>query len=173
MTRRSSADRNSSPRIESAFEVEFAETDDALLDTYSVMKQLRPDVPRNDYLRRIKLQQREIGFRMATVSEKGRILCVAGFRICRSLGWGKFLYVDDLVTAKEERSRGAGKAMFKWLIAFAKRTRCEELRLDSAVYRHEAHRFYLRERMDIACFNFRLDLRPKQKLGKTPSGRLR
>jgi GNAT superfamily N-acetyltransferase len=141
------------------FTIEYAETDKAIIDTYSVVKQLRPGILKKDYLRRVKLQRAELGFRLAALSENGQITCVAGFRICRSLGWGKFLYVDDLVTDGKRRSNGAGKAMLKWLVELARKERCDEVRLDSAVYRHEAHRFYLRERMDIACFNFRLDLR--------------
>ncbi len=141
------------------FEIKIAETDEAILATYPIMKQLRPNVAKKDYLRYIKLQHEELDFRLAALRENGRVICVAGFRACRSLGWGKFLYVDDLVTGELQRSKGAGKAMLKWLVNYARKQKCDELRLDSALHRHEAHRFYLRERMDIACFNFRLDLR--------------
>ncbi len=138
--------------------IQIAATDDEILATYAVMSQLRPHIQESDYLRLVKSQQAEVGFQLAALTEDGRIICVAGFRLCRSLGWGKYLYVDDLVTDEERRSTGAGKAMFDWLVAYARSQQCDELRLDSAVERHEAHRFYLRERMDIACFHFRLKL---------------
>ncbi len=138
--------------------IQIAATDDEIRATYTVMSQLRPHIRDSDYLRLVKLQQAEVGFQLATLTEDGRIICVAGFRLCRSLGWGKYLYVDDLVTDEEQRSTGAGKAMFDWLVAYARSQQCDELRLDSALERRGAHRFYLRERMDIACFHFRLRL---------------
>lgn len=145
------------------FDIGFAVTDKDIVATYSVMKQLRPNVRKSDYLRMVRLQEKEVQFRLARLKVRGRVQCVAGFRLCRSLGWGKYLYVDDLVTDKSCRSRGTGKTMFCWLLDYAYKEGCDELRLDSAVYRHEAHRFYLRERMDISCFNFSLDLKSRSR----------
>lgn len=138
--------------------IQIAKTDQEILATYPVMKQLRPNVLKTEYLELVKKQQTEVGFRLAALYEDGQITCVAGFRVSRSLGWGRYLYVDDLVTAKRRRSKGDGKAMFKWLVKQARNLQCGELRLDSALERHQAHRFYLRERMDIVCFHFRLTL---------------
>ena len=138
--------------------IQIAATDKEILATYPVMKQLRPNVGRREYLDLVKGQQAEVGFQLAALKAGGRITCVAGFRVCRSLGWGKYLYVDDLVTAAPRRSKGDGKKMFDWLVANARKLDCDALRLDSKLSRHEAHRFYLRERMDIDCFHFRLTL---------------
>jgi GNAT superfamily N-acetyltransferase len=138
--------------------VESVEGNDQILETYEVMRQLRPNVPKSRYVRIVRLQEAEGGFKLAALRENGKITCVAGFRVCHSLGWGKFLYVDDLVTDKRHRSTGAGKAMFRWLVEHARKEGCRQLRLDSAVWRHRAHRFYLREGMDIDCFHFSLNL---------------
>ncbi len=144
--------------MNSNFEITIAKSDAEILATYDVMKQLRPHVARSEYVPLVRLAQDEIGFQVAAVKLGGEIVGATGFRLCRSLGWGKFLYVDDLVTDEKHRSTGVGKAAFDWLVAHAREHGCAELRLDSAVYRHGAHRFYLRERMDIACFNFRLEV---------------
>lgn len=141
-----------------AHKIEVMQTDGEILETYDVMSQLRPNVARSDYLAVVRLQEEEVGFRLAALRDGGRIACVAGFRVCRSLGWGRFLYVDDLVTDNRLRSTGAGRAMFTWLVDQARKEGCGQLRLDSAVWRHRAHRFYLRERMNIDCFHFRLDI---------------
>jgi ribosomal protein S18 acetylase RimI-like enzyme len=138
--------------------IHVAHSDEEILSTYDVMRQLRPHVDLSNYVALVRLLEAEVGFRLAYLTDDIRVTCVAGFRICRSIGWGKYLYVDDLVTDAECRSRGAGDEMFQWLSATAKAAGCQELRLDSALHRHAAHRFYLRERMDIACFNFRLAL---------------
>ena len=119
------------------------------------MSQLRPGIQQSEYVRLVRLQESEVGFQLASLREDDQVVCVAGFRFCRSLGWGKYLYVDDLITDETRRSRGAGEAMFNWLLERARNAECGELRLDSALWRNEAHRFYLRERMDIICFHFR------------------
>lgn len=138
--------------------VQILDADGQLLSTYSIMHQLRPTISQHDYLPLVRQLQAEVGYRIASLTYESRPICVTGFRFCRSLGWGKYLYVDDLVTDHQFRSRGAGKFMFSWLLRFAGQNKCNELRLDSAVERHGAHRFYLRARMDIACFNFRLPI---------------
>ena len=45
---------------------------------------------------------------------------VAGFRILHSLAWGRFCYVDDLVTDEQSRSEGLGAELMDWLLAFAR-----------------------------------------------------
>ena len=140
------------------FKVQKAKSDSDILATFPVMRQLRPHLKKSSYVSAVRQQQEEVRFQLASLLMEGQVVSVAGFRLCRSLGWGKYLYVDDLVTDETHRSSGAGRRLFRWLVAYAKAERCDELRLDSAVYRHGAHRFYLRERMDIACFNFRLPL---------------
>jgi GNAT superfamily N-acetyltransferase len=85
-------------------------------------------------------------------------VAVAGYRLSESLVAGRNLYVDDLVSAETERSRGYGKLLLDWLKAEARAAGCSELHLDSGVQRHDAHRFYLRERMHISSYHFRLSL---------------
>jgi GNAT superfamily N-acetyltransferase len=134
--------------------IAIASTDEEIMATYEVMRQLRPNVKERDYLALVKLQQCEVGFQLAAVTENKHVTCVAGFRLCRNLGWGKYLYVDDLVTDDQARSTGVGREMLKWLLERARSEECVDMRLDSKVSRHGAHRFYLRERMDIIAFHF-------------------
>ena len=138
--------------------IKIARTDKELRATYDVMRQLRPNIKKSSYLRLVKTLRSEVGFQIAVLTEDNEIICVAGFRICDNLGWGRYLYVDDMVTDKRHRSSGAGRDMLRSLIEIARRRQCLELRLDSKLSRHAAHRFYLRERMDIIAFHFRLSL---------------
>jgi GNAT superfamily N-acetyltransferase len=142
-------------------QIKIAKTDEEITKTHSVMIQLYDqlsELKESDYLTRVKLQQSEVGFQLAVLTEGEQTTCVAGFRLCRNLGWGKYLYVDDLVTDGTHRSRGAGKQMLDWLIGRARSEQCVELRLDAKVTRNRTHRFYLRERMDIVAFHFCLKL---------------
>ncbi|MEM7760365.1 MAG: GNAT family N-acetyltransferase, partial [Cyanobacteria bacterium P01_A01_bin.40] len=75
-----------------------------------------------------------------------------------SLSWGKYLYVADLVIEQYRRSQGYGEVLFTWLIAFAKQHNCQQLHLDSGVQRFAAHRFYLRQKMNISSHHFTLKL---------------
>jgi GNAT superfamily N-acetyltransferase len=142
-------------------QIRITATDDEILGTHSIMKQLHENlrkVSQPEYLEYVKMLKADFGFNLATLMEEEQVVCVAGFRVCQNLGWGKYLYVDDLVTDKRRRSKGAGKKMLEWLIGHARSERCIEVRLDSKVTRHRALRFYFRERMDIFAFHFRLRL---------------
>ena len=48
--------------------------------------------------------------------------------------------------------------MLDWLKAYAKELGCQQLHLDSGVQRFATHRFYLKQRMDITCHHFAVEL---------------
>lgn len=135
--------------------IKKAVSDNDIQSTYPVMHQLRTHVKEDEYVGRVK-RQAACGYMLAALEDEGQVRCVAGYRISECLSWGKFLYVDDLVSDQNDRSKNYGKQMMDWLIAEAKKNGCQEFHLDSGVQRHGAHRFYLRERMDITCFHFAL-----------------
>jgi GNAT superfamily N-acetyltransferase len=64
------------------------------------------------------------------------------------------MYVDDLISNDESRSKGHGKKLLEWLEDYARQDGCDELHLDSGVQRFDAHRFYQREGMHISCHHF-------------------
>lgn len=133
-------------------------TDEEIVATFPVMTQLRPGVPEDRYLETVRRLQKTNNYHLAAVVEDGRVRCVAGYRFAESLSWGSFLYVDDLVTDEAARSEQHGRQMMDWLIGQARENGCGQFHLDSGVQRHGAHRFYLRERMDITCYHFALNL---------------
>ena len=91
---------------------------------------------------------------MVFAEDSGEVKSVAGYRVAEMLAWGRYLYVDDLVTKSNERSRGYAQTLFTWLFERAKAEGCGEFHLDSGVHRFGAHRFYLGQRMDITCHHF-------------------
>jgi GNAT superfamily N-acetyltransferase len=140
------------------FEIQLATTEHAIAQTFQVMRQLRPALNEDTYVGVVQEQMANCGYKLSYLLISAKPVCVAGFRSCRSLGWGSYLYVDELITDSRHRSTGCGSAMFRWLIKWGRDHGCGELRLDSALERHDAHRFYLGERMDIACFHFMISL---------------
>ena len=85
--------------------IALANTPDEILRCFAVMAELRPHLKEPEFLARVQRQQRA-GYHLACLSEKGKVLALAGYRFSESLSWGKFMYVDDLVTAEKSRSRG-------------------------------------------------------------------
>ena len=121
--------------------------------SFNVMKELRPQLVEHDYTTQVQRMMQQ-GYRLLSLGDPESV-AVAGFRLSESLAFGKFLYVDDLVTRDGQRSQGAGRKLLARLREIARAEGCRELHLDSGVQRHAAHRFYLRERTDITCFHFR------------------
>lgn len=134
--------------------VEIATTDDQIRECYPVLAELRPHFETADRLLKQVRRQQEFGYQLAFIRHDGQVVAVAGYRITEALAWGKFLYVDDLVSSSNARSKGHGKELLSWLADEAHRHNCDEIHLDSGVQRFDAHRFYLRERMHITSHHF-------------------
>jgi GNAT superfamily N-acetyltransferase len=141
--------------------VEKAETDEAILACRAVMAELRPRVAGGDFLKAVRALEAD-GLRLACVRDGGRVVAVAGYRISTNLFCGRHLYVDDLVTAESERSRGHGKALLAWLRQVAVENDCDVLHLDSGVQRKRAHQFYLREGLELSSYHFCERLKPRE-----------
>lgn len=138
--------------------IALAETDTDIARCFPVMAQLRPKLRAEEFVARVRRMASE-KYRLAFRTDAGGIVrCVAGFREMEMLYAGRTIYVDDLVTDSTARSQGHGDAMLDWLADYARTLGCTTLMLDSGTQRVDAHRFYLRKRMQIACFHFELPL---------------
>src|SRR5690606_8319908 len=94
------------------------------------------------------------GLRFTAVFAGDRCVAVAGWRIIANTSATRKMYVDDLSTAESERSLGYGRMLLDALHERAVKAGCRFLDLDSGVQRFDAHRFYLRERLDIVAHHF-------------------
>jgi GNAT superfamily N-acetyltransferase len=141
-----------------AMSVQIAKTEAEVRACFPVMRELRTHLSEADFIARVRRQE-QAGYRLAYVAENGRVISVAGFRFFDNLASGAVLYVDDLATCADERSKGYGAHLFDWLLEQARARNCDTLELDSGVQRFAAHRFYLTRRMEIVSHHFRLNLR--------------
>ena len=96
----------------------------------------------------------QAGYKLLCVEEGGKVVAVAGYRIGLNLFMGKHLYVDDLVTAGDVRSKGYGEQLISWLREHAIAEGCQYFHLDSGTHRGAAHRFYFRQGFTIASYHF-------------------
>lgn len=133
-------------------------SDEQVLATRDVMRQLRPNVPAKEYLATVRRMMETDGYQLAAVYDGETVRAVAGYRFMEMLYCGKIMYVDDLNTDETKRSKGYGKELMDWLKDEAKAHGCGQLHLDSGVQRENTHRFYFRERLTINCYHFRVVL---------------
>jgi GNAT superfamily N-acetyltransferase len=128
-------------------------TEDEIKACFIVMAQLRPQIKAEEFVERVLLQYKR-GYKLVAVLDKNSIMAVAGYHISENLAWGKFLYIEDLITNQKNRSQGFGKQLLSWLHDEAKKQGCAQLHLDSGIQRKDAHRFYQREDMTFASHHY-------------------
>lgn len=149
--------------------IAIARTPREIQKCHAVMRELRPKFERaKDFATQVRRQQKQ-GYQIAFVEEGGEVRAVAGYRYQESLFSGKFIYVDDLVTREQDRSRGFGADLMAWLFDEAVANGCGRLELDSGVQRAAAHRFYFSQRMTVTSFHFGRSLEPREKRSQTRS----
>ena len=139
--------------------IAVAATDAEIESCHPVLAELRPHLLREEILARVRRQERAGGYRLAFLEADGEIRAACGFRVSECLAWGRFLYVDDLVTRGEDRSRGYGRLLLDWLVDRAREEGCDEIHLDSGVQRLGAHRFYRAAGFEITSHHFAKKLR--------------
>jgi GNAT superfamily N-acetyltransferase len=124
-----------------------------LTDLLPVLRELRPHLDEASFAA-VYAEGHPQGLRFLAAYDGDRCVGVAGWRVLALAFAIRKLYVDDLVTTSEGRSRGVGHALLTELEARARAAGCTVLDLDSGVQRHDAHRFYFREGMHISSHHF-------------------
>lgn len=138
--------------------ITFANTDEEIQNCHAVMSQLRPNIKPEEFVPRVRRQMADFGFRLAYLEDEGEVKAVAGIRVSEWLHGGKYLEIDDLVAKEGDRSKGYGGKLFDWIVDLARSENCNHVRLLSGVQRFDAHRFYLKKRMNIEAHYFNMKL---------------
>lgn len=108
---------------------------------FKVVKQLRTDLDEDKYLQLVKLIHND-GYRMISLLENNEIVAIIGFTICTNLHSGKHVWVDDLITDENKRSRGYGEKLLSYVENIGRENGCEIISLSSGLQRTRAHKFY-------------------------------
>lgn len=137
--------------------IKIAETDEEIENCYAVMSELRSHLSLEEFVAQVKRQMNDSNFRLIYLSEN-EVKAVAGIRAAEWLARGKSLEIEDLVAKETERSKGFGSKLFDWIVEYAKRENCLEIKLVSGVTRFRAHKFYLKKGMIIDAHFFSLQL---------------
>jgi GNAT superfamily N-acetyltransferase len=135
--------------------VKLADSDADLRRCFPVIQQLRTHFDQEEtFVAQARRQMANERWRLAFVEDDGEVVALAGFRLLEGLHSGKTLYVDDLVTREDRRSKGHGETLMQWLEDRARKAGCQTFSLDSGTQRTAAHRFYFRTGMTISSFHF-------------------
>lgn len=126
---------------------------------YPVIARLRPHLSEATFCEQVLRQIEMQGYHLVGLEDNGAIVAVAGYRFLENLAWGRYVYVDDLITDELHRGQGFGGLLFDWIARKAEREGCQSLHLDSGVQRFAAHRFYLGKGMEMTSRHFSLVLR--------------
>ena len=134
--------------------MQIAASNDDVVACFDVMKELRPQLSRDQFLDTIRRMQQE-GYQLGFLKNGEEVVSVAGFRTCLNFAAeGKALYVYDFVTSAGHRSKGFGSKMLHGLERFAHENHCVIVHLDSGVFRYQAHKFYLANDYEIRAHHF-------------------
>lgn len=137
--------------------IAVAETSADIARCFPVMSQLRPKIAEADFVALVEGLAKRTGLTLAYLDDEG-VRAVAGYRISEWLANGRYLEIEDLVTADGSRSKGYGGRLFDWLVDVAARNDCGQVRLVSNVKRVDAHRFYLRKGMTLEAHYFSMNV---------------
>ncbi len=138
-----------------------AETAAEIAACYPVMVLLRPHLADAGELVARVGRQREAGYRLLAAWRGSAPVALAGYRFEENLIHGRFVYVDDLVTAESERGGGLGARLLDAVAEIGRDAGCGRLVLDTALDNVLAHRFYYRERLLARALRFSRQIAPR------------
>lgn len=121
--------------------IEELETSREWHEAFPVMSQLRTHLDEETFVDSVAELATD-GYRLFALRIDGEIVTLAGVIVRTNLYYGRHLWVHELVTDANHRSRGYGAQMLAYLEEWARERECELLALSSGVQRHDAHRFY-------------------------------
>ena len=118
-----------------------------IIEAFPVMKQLRTNLDEKTYLELVIEAMEKDRYKMFALIDEGEIVAVTGFKPMITLYYGRFVWICDLVTDANKRSKGYGEKLLTYVHDWAKERDYESVALSSGLQRTNAHRFY-EDRMD-------------------------
>jgi hypothetical protein len=142
----------------SPLELRHAETAAEIAACFPVMLSLRPHLTGPDELVARVTRQHEAGYRLLAGWRDAAPVALAGYRVEENLIHGRFIYVDDLVSAESARREGLGAKMLDAVAAIGRELGLTRLVLDTAIDNVFAHRFYYRQGLLARALRFSREL---------------
>jgi len=122
-------------------EIRELETRSEWREAYPIVKQLHTELDEGTYLDRLPEMTTD-GYRLFAGVVDGEIVALAGVGVEMNMYDGRHLWIHELITDAEHRSRGYGRELLSFVEGWAERRGCELVALSSGIQRDDAHRFY-------------------------------
>ncbi|WP_226659097.1 GNAT family N-acetyltransferase [Pseudalkalibacillus hwajinpoensis] len=136
-------------------------TKDQWREAFQVMQELRHHLDEKTYLALVEEAHLKDMYRLYALYDGGELVAVTGFKPMITLYYGRFVWVCDLVTSEQHRSKGYGEKLLAFVENWAVENGYQSVALSSGVQKKDAHRFY-KEKMsyDQVSFVFKKGLTP-------------
>ena len=115
---------------------------DELEICYSVMKELRPNLVKEDFYSIYDISKVRDNYEIVAIEIDEKIVALMGYRFLYDYVRGKHLYIDDLVSTQLARGKGLGAELLKHAEKVARDAGCKVLRLCTGVENEDGVRFY-------------------------------
>jgi GNAT superfamily N-acetyltransferase len=142
----------------SIFQLRPIDSDQDYQASFDVMRELRPRLTDAATFTARARRQAEQGYRLLAAWQDDQVKALAGYRFQENLLYGRFLYVDDLVTASDARGHGLGAKLIDALREEGRRQGCTNFVLDTGIGNVLAQRFYFRQGLLAMGMHFRQSL---------------
>lgn len=117
-------------------------TKEQWLEAFQVMQELRQHLDEKTYLDLVEEAHQKDMYRIYALYDGDELVAVTGFKPMITLYYGRFVWVCDLVTSEQHRSKGYGKKLLTFVENWALENGYQSVALSSGVQKKEAHRFY-------------------------------
>jgi len=121
------------------------ESDQDYAASFAVMQALRPHLTDAQAYAAQARRQGQQSYRVLAAWQDGEVVGLAGYRLQENMIYGRFLYLDDLVTADHVRSQGVGAKLIEAVREQAREHGCAKFVLDTGLNNALAQRFYFRQ----------------------------
>ena len=125
------------------------QTEQELIEAFPIMNQLRTHLNEKQYLELVYESEAKERYQLLGLRDEGVLKAVIGFKPMITLYYGRSLWVCDLVTDKNARSKGYGDRLLSHVERWGKEHHYESIALSSGIKRTSAHNFY-EQKMDYS-----------------------
>ncbi len=138
----------------SQISVRHAATEEDLRLCWPVMRELRPQLDSADVMIERINRMSQQGYRLLALWDGADVMAIGGYRVQENLIYGRFLYLDDLVTRASARGERWGERVIVEVSRLAKQAGCAKLVLDTGLSNALAQRFYFRQGLLSSAMRF-------------------
>jgi len=129
-------------------------TIDEMLHHLDIIQELYPTMTKEKYSSDLNDMIGNNRYGQLAAFVDGACVGIAGFWIGTKLWCGKYLEIDNLVIAKNQRSKGIGEKLFEYFNNMAIREGCTLMALDSYTSNFKAHKFFYNQGFSPKGFHF-------------------